>query len=556
MENAPQVMDSDTPALRKARGAFFTPPELCRFVADWAIRDPSEKVLEPSCGEAAFLLAAGDRLRDLRAPGMLADQLHGVEMHAPSAHQASILLGAKGMAATITNADFFDFEPKAEYDAIIGNPPYIRYQHFSGAARSKSREAAFASGVRLSGLANSWASFVVQAARFLNPRGRLGLVLPAELMVVNYAADVRRFLLERFASVRLVLFSKRVFPGVLEEVVLVLAEGRGPTNRFETQQVRALDELAEPKHLISTWSPPDAEGKWLPALIPPGAADVYAETTGSDAFVTLAGWGVPSLGAVTGNNRYFALTADDVENLGLKKGDLRRISPPGSQHLRGLTFTEAAWRDAAQKGRRVYLFYPDDSSGVLSDAARKYIEYGEAHDVHKAYKCRVRKPWWRVPGLKLPDLFLTYMNHDTPRLCANKARLPHLNSVHGVLLHPEFRRDGTELLPIASLNSVTLLGAEIVGRAYGGGMLKLEPGEATRWPLPSTALLCDAAERLRSVQPRLASLLRGGDVEGATSIVDRELLIETLGMRRPTVRALREARNMLFERRVERASRK
>lgn len=46
---------ADTQHLRKARGAFFTPPELCRYMAEWAIRAPTDRVLEPSCGEAAFL---------------------------------------------------------------------------------------------------------------------------------------------------------------------------------------------------------------------------------------------------------------------------------------------------------------------------------------------------------------------------------------------------------------------------------------------------------------------------------------------------------------------
>src|SRR5690349_21081750 len=48
----------DTAALRKARGAFFTPEPLARYITDWAVRSTSDRVLEPSCGEAAFLLAA------------------------------------------------------------------------------------------------------------------------------------------------------------------------------------------------------------------------------------------------------------------------------------------------------------------------------------------------------------------------------------------------------------------------------------------------------------------------------------------------------------------
>ncbi len=64
------------------------------------------------------------------------------------------------------------------------------------------------------------------------------MCLPAELLTVNYAAPVRRFLMKRFARVRLVLFEERVFPGVLEEVVLLLAEGQGPTDHCDLLQTQ------------------------------------------------------------------------------------------------------------------------------------------------------------------------------------------------------------------------------------------------------------------------------------------------------------------------------
>jgi adenine-specific DNA-methyltransferase len=126
-------------------------------------------------------------------------------------------------------------EPRPVYDAIIGNPPYVRYQDFTGESRARARAAALRAGVPLTGLASSWAAFTVHSALFLKQGGRLGLVLPAELLTVNYAAEVRRFLMRRFATVRLVLFTERVFPGVLEEVVLLLADGYdgGPTDHCE-----------------------------------------------------------------------------------------------------------------------------------------------------------------------------------------------------------------------------------------------------------------------------------------------------------------------------------
>ena len=55
----------DTVDLRKARGAFFTPEPVARYITDWAVRSTGDHVPEPSCGEASFLLAAVDRLAAL-----------------------------------------------------------------------------------------------------------------------------------------------------------------------------------------------------------------------------------------------------------------------------------------------------------------------------------------------------------------------------------------------------------------------------------------------------------------------------------------------------------
>jgi hypothetical protein len=120
----------------------------------------------------------------------------------------------------------------------------------------------------------------------------------------------------------------------------------------------------------------------------------------------------------------------------------------------------------------------------------------------------VRDPWWRVPYLRPADLFLTYMNADTPRFAGNLACAHHLNSVHGIYLSDSLRDDGIRLLPLASLNSATLLGAETVGRAYGGGLLKIEPGEADLLPVPSIDLVRKNKDALLGVRQKVAAQLR------------------------------------------------
>jgi adenine-specific DNA-methyltransferase len=349
----------------------------------------------------------------------------------------------------------------------------------------------------------------------------------------------------------LVLFTERVFPGVLEEIVLVLADGFGETSArdLEIRQARNLDDLDQA--VASSWIPPSVEAKWTPSLISPAAVRAYEKLADGGAFSTLQTWGETTLGMVTGNNRYFTLTRQAVRELGLQPREVLRLSPPGSRHLRGLDITTAAWNELCAVGKAVYLFRPPKDP---SPQARLFIQQGEAVGVHKAYKCKVRKPWWRVPLVRPADLLLTYMNADTARLCTNTAGVHNLNSVHGFYLHDEHCDLGKALLSLASLNSMTFLSAEAVGRAYGGGMLKLEPKEADRLLVPSPELLQAACSDLNHLRPQVQGLLRKGDLMTAARMVDDVLLVEHIGLRRAQISALRDAHEELYQRRLARGA--
>lgn len=540
------MLPGDTTALRKARGAFFTPALVARFIADWAVHKQSDAVLEPSCGEAVFLHEAA---RKVGPEGRLV----GVELHATSAAESERTLRAEGITADIHAGDFFKHRDFGQYDAVIGNPPYVRYQDFAGESRAAARTAALRAGVSLTNLASSWAAFTVHSALHLKRGGRLGLVLPAELLTVNYAAGVRQFLMDHFSSVGLVLFEERVFPGVLEEVVLLLADGYQPygalgTDHMTLWQVRDAAGLADlTGH--RKWTPPSKSAKWSAGLMSAQGLAAYQSALTGDAFTGLETWGDTTLGMVSGNNKFFALSPAKVAELGLADTDTIRLSPPGSRHLRTLTLTVDGLTALGETGMATHLFRP---AGDPSKAAQRYIKSGEALDVHEAYKCRVRTPWWRVPYLRPADLFLTYMNADTPRLASNRARAHHLNSVHGVYLKDDLREDGLSLLPLASLNSVTLLGAETVGRAYGGGMLKIEPREADLLPMPSPALVRAHKDALNGLRQKVAATLRDGRLLDAVALVDDVLLTKGAGMTAADLAAIRGDHADLTARRVAR----
>lgn len=521
LEDRAATVARDTSAARKARGAFFTPDGITRHISEWAIRSPADKVLEPSTGDAAFLVAAVERLLAL---GQATPAVSGVEIHGPSAASADSNVRAAGGRAAIEVRDFFLVEARPEYDVIVGNPPFIRYQDWTGAQRDRARFAALQQGVALSGLSSSWAAFVAHAAGFLKPGGRLGFVLPAELLSVNYAAPIRRFLLENFAQVELVVFDEQVFPDAEADTVLVKADGwkEQPAGRALLRQTRNAASL----HDLETgtaWAPLDTADRWKPQALSSTTDATMVRLSSSATFVPLETYGDTTLGAVTGGNRFFTLSPARVKELGIPQRDLVRISPPGSSHLRGLSLTDSAMTRLGQQGQATWLLWPSRNPSV---AALNYIDIGHATGVDEAYKCRVRKPWWRVPILAAPDLFLTCMNADTARLTTNAAGSRHLNSVHGVYLKDDVRALARDVLPVASLNSMTLLSAELVGRSYGGGILKIEPREADAWWMPSAVMLERHRDELRAIKPRVQRHLQRKDLRSAVNLVDEILLAD------------------------------
>ncbi|MET0701955.1 MAG: SAM-dependent methyltransferase, partial [Mycobacterium sp.] len=365
------------------------------------------------------------------------------------------------------------------------------------------------------------------------------------------AGVVRKFLFDRFATVDLVLFDEQVFPGAEADVVLLLADGfnAGPSAHatiHRAPNAAALTSVLARHH----WVPPDPSDKWVSGLIGGAPATKIAALTTAGQFTTLDQWGATTLGMVTGNNGYFALSRQRKADLGLRADDVVRLSPPGSSHLRGLVLSPELMNRLEDNGKSVYLFRPGPDP---SPAAQRYIDAGYTAGVHNAYKCRIRRPWYRVPLLRPADLLLTCMNADTPRLVTNQVHAHHLNSVHGVYLNDTHRAAGRELLPLAMLNSVTVLHAEMVGRAYGGGILKIEPREADRWAVPSLQLVTDRADQLRAVRRQIATLLRHGRLMEAVAIIDDVLQLDAQLGSRKALKSLQIAHDSLSSRRTARS---
>jgi len=547
----------DTPALRKARGAFFTPEAIADFLAAWAVDgDPTAKVLDPTCGEAVFLKAAGEQLKQAGTPiSDLDQQVYGVDLHEASVAQAMRLLEDNDLDAHLVAADFFALSTPDRLDcrlplmdAIVGNPPFIRYQDQSVSARALAARAALGQGVRLTGLASSWAALVVHACAFLKPEGRLAMVLPAELLTVQYAEAVRRWLKQRFQSVYLVMFERLQFEDALENVVLVVASGSGGSDAFSLHYVDDAEDLPNLGPFDHVTVTPADEGKWTEMLLSPKERQLLRRVA-DEHFCELGEYGAPELGGVTGANKFFTINESLRAEYGIDERHLIPMSPPGTKHLKGLSFTKGDWRSLRDADEAVWLLRPEDDD---DQGLARYLREGEDLGIPDAYKCKIRSPWWRPPTVSPPDLFFTYMSHRYPRLIANIAHVTFVNSMHGIRLAEGTPKEARAALPLLTLNSLSMLGAEIHGRSYGGGILKMEPREAARLPAPQPEALVEAWAILKPQRARLDRRLRDGRWEDVVERIDDVLLGQVMGLEAEKVDVLRNAAGNLRQRRLGR----
>lgn len=505
---------------RKDLGAFYTPPALTDFAVRWAIASPAARVVDPSCGDAAFLLSATERLKLLGAgSAALGDKINGVDLNDDAIATSRLLLDRAGASgATLIRSNFFDVTQRElpPVDAVVGNPPYVRYQLFRDENREAGLKAAAREGVLLPRLTSSWAPFVVHASSFVKPGGKIALVLPGELLHVGYAAAVRDYLLRTYSDLTIITFEEKVFPGALEEVVLVLGTKGGADGQLRVLRLNGLADLkGDPERVLRasrkvTLAPGQ---RWLTALLEDAAVSAALAVPQAEGFVALGQLCKVDIGVVTGANSFFVVD-DKARRLHELPRRVLMKAVSKASHVQGLAFRDEDWHGQAAAGAPAHLVVIDEAK--LSDpAVAKYVALGKRQGLPKRYKCRTREPWHLVPYVKKPDLFLTYMSHVAPRLVVNQARATHTNTIHGVFLHDEVL---AEPLAVAWLNSATLLSAEIEGRSYGGGVLKMEPGEAVNVLVPR--LTAPLVKRLRGELSRIDALVRKQKITEASAVVD------------------------------------
>jgi len=393
---------------------------------------------------------------------------------------ASACARKRAPGCLVRNGDFFTWATKTpeRFECAAGNPPFIRYQRFTGAVRKAALDLCSEHGAVFSSLSSSWAPFIVGTALLLKRGGRMAFVVPAEIGHAPYAAPVLDFLAGHFGTVQVVAIQRKLFRELSEDCWLLYADGYGgTTDHFLLSPMTQFGFMERPPNVnvrvpVSDWR------RWRcrlrSFLLSSEVRELYRQTGDSANSVPLGEIARVGIGYVTGANEFFHLRPSQASRLGIPSG-LLQPSVRSGKSLNGRAVTRSkveAWRRRDEPMLLLRLSAHEKPPASV----RRYLDSPEGRAARQGYKCRNRSPWYVVPDVVIPDAFLSYMSGDGPALVANPAGCAGTNSVHVVRL-----KGGTRISQVqrAWRRALTTLSCEIEGHPLGGGVLKLEPREAS-----------------------------------------------------------------------------
>ncbi|MBN2531310.1 MAG: class I SAM-dependent methyltransferase [Spirochaetales bacterium] len=479
---------------QKLRGGYYTSSDITSTIAKWALNCPNLSVLEPSFGDGQFLKSIIERKKELNENfDQINENLFGVEIDNVEYKKFNdyIFNVFNQNFNNLFCNDFFTWfeNNNNKFDVVVGNPPFIRYQNFPEPSRKKALTHSKEIGVILNKLTNIWVPFVVLSIVLLNNHGRLGMVIPAELLQVTYAGSLRKFLINSFKNIAIFTCNELLFKNAEQEVVIVLADGKHK-NIYDqnievietTSKSNLICAIEKYKSVKKSRFVLHSKEKWTKYFLDSKEIEFIRKLKNDKRVIQFGTIFSVDVGIVTGKNNFFVINKSTAEKYKLQNYIIPTIGR--SYQIKNELFSYTDWLKLWDNNENVGLLDFSKIDNTIPENVKEYLNYGKKNNVNKGYKCSIRKTWYKVPSIWTPDAFLFRQIHDFPHLVINQAKAVSTDTIHRVK-----KINDINFHQVLFYTYLTAASAEIEGRSYGGGVLELEPTEAEKLLIPNPELI-------------------------------------------------------------------
>ena len=467
---------------QKLQGSYYTPKWISDFVARWIWEYSPQSILEPSCGDGIFFQSLSDHKTISAEVTALGFDTDTVAIEQCSARSITPEIKLKVCCEDFLSWAISNIQAECpeQFDAVIGNPPFIRYQYLDKEMQQSAQDLFGLMGLKFTKHANAWLPFLLASIRFLKPGGHIGMIIPSEILHVLYAQGVREYLIENCERILLIDPEDIWFEGTLQGAMLLMAEkkesgiscaelgiNRTTGQSFTESDPRRFFEDAD--YLPSSFF----SHKWTYALLTKKEAEAFNRVKASESVFSFKEIADVDVGIVTGANKYFLVPDSVIASFGLS--DVAHPMFGRSEHCRGIIYDEEQHKRNALSGYPTnFIYFESERAGL---AHQDYLALGEAQGIPHRYKCRVRKPWYKVPSVYSSRVNMLKRSNGMPRLILNEMGAYTTDTAYRITPNAGISADS---LVYCFINSLTALSAELEGRFYGGGVLELVPSEIER----------------------------------------------------------------------------
>ena len=523
---------------QKLRGAYYTPPAIASFILHWGINGSTDAdILEPSCGDGVFL-------EQMARENMLFHHATAVEYEAVEADKARAI----GLHdSEVINSDFHRFclDTEQRFNLVVGNPPFIRYQYYDEGQQVLAGEIFKKAGLKRSKLTNAWVTFVVGCSLLLKETGKMGFVIPSELLQVTYAQQLRKYLATSFNKINIISFENLVFEEIQQEVVLLLCERTGTgehlIEHIEVKDAEALQQLDPHRLKLPTKQIDFHADKWTYYFLDKEELD-FLNKVRVDGMPKIGTYADVEVGITTGSNGYFTVPQGVVDMYQLH--EYARPMVGRSVQVNSLCFTKADWQQNLANGAKANLLvFTPGAKENGNEGTKAYIENGEQQGINKGYKTSIRDDWYVIPSIKLSDALFLRRNNLYPKFVLNDAQAYTTDTMHRVFIKEGVNR---KAFVVSYYNSLSFAFAEILGRNFGGGVLELMPSEVEGVYLPyreENAKLFEKVDQMVREKKTADEIL---------DFTDKELLQKGMGFSETETKMARSIWYKLMGRRLNR----
>jgi adenine-specific DNA-methyltransferase len=457
------------------KGQFWTPSWVAEAMVAY-VTENTDLVFDPATGRGAFYEA----LQKLNKKNV---SFFGTDI------DAEVLTDKiyNRQNCFVEERDFIKNPPNRKFKAIVANPPFIRHHRIDEETKFLLKQISTSiTGGTIDGRAGYHIYFLIQALNLVEKDGKLAFIMPADTCEGKFAKNLWKWISEKFCIEGVITFDEKAtpFPSVDTNAIVFLIKNSKPQKTLHWVKANEayssdLLDFVFANFKKKKYNTLEIVNRQLKEGITTGLSRPAQNHNGFK--FHLNDFANVMRGIATGSNEFFFLTAKQIKEIGIPSEFVKRAVGRTKDATESV-LTLKGVEELEKENRPTYLL-SINGHDKLPKTVSNYLKVGEEMGLPSRSLIQQRKPWYKMEKRQIPPLLFAYLGRRNTRFIKNDAGVLPLTGF--LCVYPIYEdKEYIDSLWQALNHPDTLENLKLVGKSYGSGAIKVEPGSLNKLPIP------------------------------------------------------------------------